>query len=307
MLPEVEALFTLVRQLARRSTVTAVAAPKWLVQRHGLAAMACRAGATSYRDDLVRATIEWTRIEREVPPVVAALTRAGVRTAPIKGLAYAKTLYAAPAERPMGDVDLLVPRREVDGARAVLAGLGFVRGARAALHHAEPWTRGSLAIDLHWTIIAPGRSRVDLDAVWTRMTSGWPDGAERLEAVDALVFHLIHLARNRLRLPLVNVVDAARLIEIAPAAEAMQRALAWGLETAVGLALQCCERVLEGADGHPVGHLGPSATELALLVKPGLTRKLAFDIATAGSARQLASRAVHFGANELRRLARRGQ
>src|SRR5687768_16947912 len=106
MLPVVDALFILTRQLATQAPVTDVAAPKWLVQRHRLAPLAARAGAASYREDLARATLDWARIQRALPPIIDALHRAGVRVAPIKGAAYAMSIYAAPAERPMADIDL---------------------------------------------------------------------------------------------------------------------------------------------------------------------------------------------------------
>lgn len=301
MLPRVDALFTLVRQVATRSRVTEVSVPKWLVRLHRLAPLMARAGAGSYRDDLVRATLEWARIEHDLPPLVAALGRAGVRAAPIKGVAYAKYLYVTPAERPMADVDLLVPPAQREDARAVLTEHGFRPAPAAALHHAEAWVREGVAVDLHWNIIAPGRGRIDFDAVWSRTEPGWPDGARRLEAVDALLFHLVHLARNRLRLPLINVVDAARLLEQVDAATALTRARSWGLGRAAELALRFCKSILEGRAGRPAGWLGPSRADVVACAQPSVAGKVLFDVAIAGSARQLASRVVHFSANVRRR------
>jgi hypothetical protein len=304
-LPPVDSLFTLVRQLATRSRVTDVAAPKWLVQLHGLAAMAARAGATSYRDDLARATLDWARIEREIPPVVAAMSSAGVRVCLIKGAGYARTLYATPAERPMRDVDLLVQPDRRDDARRVLASLGFAPANAPALHHAEPWTSSGIAIDLHWNIIAPGRSRIDLAAIWSRTIAGSFEHSESLEPIDALVFHLVHLARNRLRLPLMNVVDTARLLERADANASLARARSWGLGAATELALRFCTSILTERAGRPAGWLGPSLDEIVQISDGSLAAKIAFDIATAGSPKQLASRVVHFGANQLKRLSSR--
>lgn len=300
MLPPVDELFTLVRSLATRARVTDVAAPKWLVQRHRLGPLLARSGVLRFRDDLVRATLEWARAAQDLPTVVAALRARGVRVAPVKGTAYATQFYTAPAERPMVDHDLLV--RSVDRAAAeqVLAGLGFEPARHAALHHAAPWHRGDLSIDLHWNIIAPGRSHIDLDAVWSRTSLGWPDGAEQLEPVDALAFHLIHLARNRLRLPLINVVDAARLLEHAHANSALARATSWGLGTSVSLALRFCTAILEDRPGAPAGWLGPSRMEAALLADASATKKVTFDVASAGSPRQLVSRLVQVAANKLR-------
>jgi hypothetical protein len=229
-----------------------------------------------------------------------------VRVIPIKGVAYAKTIYASPAERPMGDVDLLVPLAARESAQGVLRRLGFSPGPEVVLHHAEAWTRDELAIDLHWNIIAPGRSRIDLAALWSRARSApWPAGAERLEPIDAAVFHLVHLARNRLRLPLMNVVDTARLLEHADANAVLDRARSWGVGRAVALALRFCNSILDGRDDRPAGWLGPTLDDVAQLRPDGLASKALFDIATAGSPRQLASRVLHFGANQLRRVTNR--
>jgi hypothetical protein len=305
MLPDVDGLFTLVRQLAGREAVTEVAAPKWLVQRHSLGPLAARAGARAFRDDLIAAALQWARIEKELPSITDALTSAGIRVTAIKGVAYARTLYATGAERPMADIDLLVPKAAVQSARTVLARLGFVPAASVALHHAHAWTRGDLALDLHWNIIGRGRGRVDLDAVWDRAIPGSPAGLHYLEPCDGLAFHLIHLARNRLRLPLVNVVDAARLLERADPSESLGRARAWGLGAAAELALRFCLSILEDRPGRPAGWLGPSREDITHLAEETTARKVLFDVVTAGSPRQLTSRLMHFGANRLRRFSNR--
>jgi len=285
--------------------VTDVAAPKSLVQRHGLAPLASRAGLVEYRDDLVRATVEWGRIEADLPAVVTAMRDAGVRVAAIKGASYAKHLYGHPAERPMSDVDLLVPAGQRTEAERVLRAIGFELSPIApVMHHAVPFVRGDMVIDLHWNVISPGRGRVDLDEVWGRTVEGWPTGSERLEPVDALAFHLIHLSRNRLRLPLVNIVDAARLAELGSPTEALERARTWGLHVSVSLAWRLCTSILDHRTGRPAGWLGPSSEELATLAPPSTLQKVLYDVSTAGSPTQLASRVAHVGLNKILMIAR---
>ena len=65
--------------------------------------------------------------------------------------------------------------------------IGFAEGPTAWIHHATCYVRGESTIDMHTSIIAPGRARVDLEGVWSRTEKGWPAGAEYLEPVDALV------------------------------------------------------------------------------------------------------------------------
>jgi hypothetical protein len=267
--------------------VSKIAVEPALVQRHLLGALAARAGAATFRDDLVRATVSWAQIERELPPVADRLVAAGVQVAPIKGVAYANHLYALPAERPMTDVDLLV--EPFATAEVVLGGLGFAREPHAPLHHATAWVRGDLVIDLHRGIIGAGRSRIDIAAVWSRAVEGWPAGALQLEPADELVFHLVHMIRCRLRGPLIQVVDAARLLDRCDVAVALERARAWRMSGSVRLALRYVRDVLAGVT-YPGGWLGPPADEILEARQPSPVRKLIFDVATAGSPGRLVAR-----------------
>jgi hypothetical protein len=304
MLPTVDGLFTLVRQLATRSPLTEIAVPKWLVQRHALGPLVARAGITQFRDDLARASLRWAETQTLLPTLTRALTLAGVPVVPLKGASYATTLYDMPAERPMTDVDLLVPGAAVEAARRVLRGLGFLPFEQGpVLHHAQAWARQDVAIDLHWNIIAPGRSRINLAAVWGRTTPAtWPEGAASLDAEDALVFHAIHTVRNRLRLPLIHVVDLERLLERADLTVAYTRARQWGLATAFGLALEYHRALLEE---RAWPRLAPSPSDAVLLAEPSALAKIAFDLSVAGSPRQLVARTLHAGANAVRALSSR--
>lgn len=295
MLPAVQGLFTLVRELAAGATVTQVSAPALLVRRHGLAPLAGRAGIGQFREDLIRSTLEWARMQRDLAPVLGAFAAAGVASLPLKGLSYATTIYAAPAERPMTDVDLLVRRGDESRAREALASVGFTRCADPPLHHASTWVCDRQVIDLHTNMVGPGRAWIDLEAIWQRATA-------HLDPIDELVFHFIHLARNRMRVPLIHVVDAARLIRRADGvAAALDRAREWGVHRSVALAHRFCASILDDDVERPAGWLGPSRRDVVLLREPGVARKLAFDVATAGSARQLAARLASY-ANRLRRV-----
>jgi hypothetical protein len=149
-------------------------------------------------------------------------------------------------------------------------------------------------IDLHRDIVGSGRGHVDFNAVWGRLAPGWPAGAYRLDAVDELVFHLVHMSRNRLCGPLIQVVDAARLIarQTTPLHTVIDRARSWGLGASASAALAYCHDVL-AARRRPGGWLGPSNRE-AIAAQAELPRKLVFDLATAGSLSQLAARALAF-------------
>ena len=285
-------MFALTRNLAKQRDVTEIVVPLETVQRHLLGPLAAKAGAAACRNDLIRSTVTWAWFTRDVPVIVERLRSAEIRVAPIKGLAYAAGLYLAPVDRPMTDIDLLVePEREAT-AKVVLAELGFERAAGPAIHHATTWARDGLVIDLHRSIVSEGRSQIDLGAVWARMRPGWPAGAERLDPLDELIFHLVHMARNRLCGPLVQVVDAVRLAARAPIAEALERADAWGLGDAAAAAWRFVSNIVEG-EGRG-GWLAPSIADLLAVRQPSIARKIVFDVATAGSPRQLAARTIAF-------------
>jgi Uncharacterised nucleotidyltransferase len=292
MLPATAKMFALVRDLSARREVTEIAVSRWLVRRHNLAAVAALAGVSRLREDLVTGTVRWAAISRELPTIVAQLRDANVGVAPIKGVAYAMGLYSTPAARPMTDIDLLIAPGQDTRARQVLTHAGFTLGNDIPLHHATMWTRGDLTLDLHRDILPVGRSHIALDDVWSRTQVGWPDGARRLDPVDELVFHLAHMARNRLCGPLIQVVDTARLLEHASLDAAMARAGQWRISTAIGVAAAYCGWVL-GTASRP--RLAPSDDAIAFAYQMPARHKLVFDVATAGSVQAIAARAIGAG------------
>jgi hypothetical protein len=302
MLPEVQGLFTLVRDLAAARRVTTSAASKWLVQRHGLAPLAATSGAAEFRPDLAKTSLAWATTNKELQPVLEQFRVSGLSVAPLKGFAYATTIYGHPAERPMSDIDLLVPPRQEAEARDVLVGRGFGLDSDAPRHHASTWVRGTTVIDLHRNIVGQGRSQIDLDALWSRTSPPDAVGLRRLDPTDELVFHLVHIARNRLRGPLMHVVDFARLERRTSASEALARAREWGIEAAVRIAYRFCRQVLDGDARRPGGWLGPTLDDIALFNDWTAARKLLFDLATAGPPRQTLARIA--GYTDRRRVRR---
>jgi Uncharacterised nucleotidyltransferase len=296
MLPALAKMFALVRDLSARREVTEIPAALWLIQRHNLGPLTALAGAIRLRDELAVSTVRWIARVPQIEELVQRLVRAGVDVVPIKGVAYAIGLYDTPAARPMTDVDLLVHPTHELRARDTLRRCGFVMHSSVPMHHASTWERGDMTVDLHHHILAAGRSRIALDDVWRRTRPGWPGGAQRLEPVDELVFHLVHMARNRLCGPLVHVVDAARLLEHASGADAVARARTWGIDAPVSAALTFCRAVLAGTRASWL----VDYDDVLFARQPRVARKLIFDIATAGSLDQLAARMV---AAALQRLA----
>jgi len=121
--------------------------------------------------------------------VVALLAARGLRALPLKGAAVAESLYDSPADRPMGDVDVLALDDWAASVRA-LEEAGFACGERVA--HAwsfvEPLTRGT--VELHRSLTScPGLFAMDAAALWSRSrpVSGQ---VPRVPSAEDLLVHL---------------------------------------------------------------------------------------------------------------------
>ncbi|GAB4534260.1 MAG: hypothetical protein Tsb0020_49870 [Haliangiales bacterium] len=208
--------------------------PDALVRKHFLAPLAYRAGVERFRGDYIASSLLAELRARHLDEVSRALMDAGVAMAPIKGVAYLGRIYTDPAERPMSDIDLLVPPAQHARASEVLRRLGFWRVGsprqHSRLHHAVGYKRKGVSVDLHRSIVQPWRSRIDIGGLWRRALPLAVDGSGarpaparggeqmpaaglyRLDPVDELVVHLGHIARHELMVPAVNYIDAARLL-----------------------------------------------------------------------------------------------
>lgn len=286
MLPAVHGMFALIRDLANGREVTEIAIDRWFIERHSLGPLVATAGAPGYRDELAKSTLAWAKTARALPDVVALLVNAGVRVSGLKGVSYATSIYANPALRPMSDIDLLVD----DGATTerVLGAAGYIRQPAPLLHHARGWIRGETVLDIHTSFASPKQATVDVGAIFDRMTPNGPGGASRLDLGDELAFHLIHMWRNRLNGPMIQIVDLHRLLERADVEVAIERATSWGLGRATRRAYAYYRAVMAGTlDRH-----FSTVDDIITARQPSLLRRLAFELSTAESVRQPVWRAL---------------
>jgi hypothetical protein len=143
------------------------------------------------------------RLFHELGGILRALRAAGLAVIPLKGACLAEAVYGNVALRPMSDVDLLVKPGELARALDALGAFGYVAARaidieteRHASRHLPPLSKpGGVTVELHWTIVKPGRSvrfgDSDLDAVWSRATPATIAGVpvHMLSPVD-LLWHL---------------------------------------------------------------------------------------------------------------------
>lgn len=171
----------------------------------------------------------------------------------LKGADYAHRLYARPALRPMGDLDILVSRERMnDVTRTLLAGglVSVFTGAVTELpwYHERLFRLGEVSIDVHHSFIQRSRNRVDYDGVWARKVLLEAPGvsAYRLSDVDAFVYHAFAMAVDEFWIPLSRYVDLWLMARADGDIweRAVERAREWGVERALYGSLRLASRTL---------------------------------------------------------------
>jgi len=81
----------------------------------------------------------------------------------MKGTHVREGVYPDPALRPASDIDVLIAPANRRRAARVLIDAGYaVHAAPANISHEATFSQGMVDIDLHWHILRPGRTRIDL-------------------------------------------------------------------------------------------------------------------------------------------------
>ncbi len=249
-------------------------------REHRVAALLARAlesrGQLSVLDESARAALRRALLDQQQEraqldalgaAAAAALDAAGIPFVALKGAALGAALYAAPALRPMTDVDLLVTPAARERALAALAAAGFVRpSAEIEAFWAEafynlpldppPGQAGKL--ELHWSIAQEGRHAPDVEGIVARARVVDAAGC-RLpipSPADLLLHQSLHLSYHYFEPKLVWLHDLALIHRDPPdAAETIARAGAWGMRLPLALAAAQVERVFPGTVSPPYREL----------------------------------------------------
>lgn len=103
-----------------------------------------------------------------VTDVAATLQRIGVPVMPIKGALLQHWLYEDPAERPLTDVDVLVPEADFPDAHRALLAAGYRCTEHSSVGGAVLETRFGLMLDLHGRLFGPARYSLPTSALFAR-------------------------------------------------------------------------------------------------------------------------------------------
>jgi len=81
----------------------------------------------------------------------------------IKGVHVRECVYPDPALRPASDIDILVAPNDRQQAARILLDTGYTVDIEPDnISHEATFSRGMVDIDLHWHMLRPGRTRVDM-------------------------------------------------------------------------------------------------------------------------------------------------
>ena len=154
------------------------------------------------------------------------LLKAGIPTIALKGIVLASICYETMSLRPMGDIDLLAPRKDAlkaidvmqvhgwrmppDGSRPHAPADFAMMYACSIQHRANP----EVTVDLHWRLLWERFSEEAEAELWRRAVRFEIGGTELLapSAADMLVHTCAHGARWNVLHPVRWVVDATLLM-----------------------------------------------------------------------------------------------
>ncbi|MGH7273601.1 MAG: nucleotidyltransferase family protein, partial [Nitrospiria bacterium] len=121
---------------------------------------------------------------------------------------------------PQSDVDLLVHDEDLDLAHRLLIEQGFGEAWPRAFyqdHYHWVYRRGSILLELHWALKAPGTCSPNLTRIWDQARWRLAEGVEFLEMApeDLLTYLAVNKAHQRFP-ALLDYVDLEKILQLSP-------------------------------------------------------------------------------------------
>ncbi len=226
-------------------------APMW----HQLLLQAAGDGPFSdeFRDALRRSRLDATGLYLAQKSSLAAIRRiledAAIAHVVYKGADTRERNYTEPALRPAADIDVLVAERDKVAAIRAFRRHGFELRAKADIvSHEASLIKGGIAVDLHWDILRPGRTRVPIvDALLaTRQDYGSHWGLDEAATLFVCLVHPVFAKyATAPQAALMRLVDLALIlrkpdINREPVLQLLDRT---GLKTAGWITLKWLEQL----------------------------------------------------------------
>lgn len=143
-----------------------------------------------------RSSANYSLLHGELKKILKTLVGAGVSVLVLKGMSLAGRLYSDPALRPMTDLDLLVPRGQVQVAVRLIQGCGY--RVQKTTYHTVLWggPGGKINVELHWSLIpspSGSTSQAGLDWFWAASEPFEPLPGRILSPEASLLYLSAHL------------------------------------------------------------------------------------------------------------------
>lgn len=237
---------------------------------------------TFVSEDLRKAHIESvyknTLIFRHVSILLTALIAENVPVIGLKGIFLLENVYNNIAARPLGDIDILVRKKDLQTAIRILKTLGYTMDTYFSLQdqntdvkHTPPMkNKDGLSIEIHWTILSENEPfKIDTGGLWDRALSVKIADVDVLAlSPEDLVLHLsIHFAyQHHLKLGLRGLNDIAEVLHYYEKhldwGAIEKRSQKWGVDKVIWLALSLAEELLDApVPSEVLFHLRPEDVE----------------------------------------------
>lgn len=170
--------------------------PLWhhALQAHGLLDSLPPTTAEALREARMSAAMGYLAQRSALDRIDALFVEAGIVWVAMKGSHVRECAYPDPALRPAGDIDLLIAPADRRRAARVLIDAGYaVHATPANISHEATFSQGLVDLDLHWHMLRPGRTRVDLTAELLARRQR-TNGVWGLSDADTLFLMLTHPA-----------------------------------------------------------------------------------------------------------------
>jgi len=139
--------------------------PLWhhALQTHGLLDPLPRETVEPLREARMAAAMGYLAQRAALERLDALFAAEGIPWVAMKGAHVRECAYPDPALRPASDVDLLIAPADRRRAARTLVDAGYtVHADPANISHEATFSLGVVDVDLHWHMLRPGRTRVDL-------------------------------------------------------------------------------------------------------------------------------------------------
>lgn len=142
-------------------------APLWFetLSKNNSASLFSESFTTTLKQKTMATTARYMAQQHTIKISAEAFQAANIPYAVFKGANTREHIYDNPAVRPSDDIDILVSKTDKIKAIQTLVKTGFAFHPKPiSISHEATLIKNDVKIDLHWNILRPGRTRLDLSS-----------------------------------------------------------------------------------------------------------------------------------------------